>query len=86
MTDLWVKAPALVALFDDEEDPVTAAQKQYLQLGFTYYGNVVESIGATLQEALTQVRKVGPEVGPTSPFYSCTPQECVVQFSSFGPT
>jgi hypothetical protein len=57
VTDLWVKAPALVALFDDEEDPVTAAQKQYLQLGFTYYGNVVESIGATLQEALTQVRK-----------------------------
>ena len=54
MANLWTKAPALVALFDTEEDPVTAAQKQYVQLGLTYYGNIAENIGATLQEALTQ--------------------------------
>ena len=31
-------------------------------------------------------RQLGPEVGPTSAFYSCIPQECMGQLGSFGPT
>ena len=41
---------------------------------------------STLSPASSERRQVGPEVGPTSAFYSCIPPECMGQLASFGPT
>jgi hypothetical protein len=50
--DLWQKSPDIADALFGEDTP--EAEKEELQLGLTYAGDILQSLGAKLEEALTQ--------------------------------